>query len=79
MFRKIKLAMKDTENKKRYFYVHFDNFGRPNEWTGFKSVNQKKAIKFCSEMKPKGYVSKLNVLSNLFDQPIYCNFKEIDK
>ena len=68
--------MKDTKNKKDTFYVHFDNFGKPNEWTGFKSVNPSKAIKFCLEMKSKGYVSKLNILTNKFDLPIFCNEME---
>ena len=63
------------------YYVHYDNNGRPDMFSGFKSRSDKKAIEYCKSLKSKAYVSKCvkgkspwnGRIVDVFEPPIYCN------
>lgn len=65
------------------YYVHFDTFGRPDMFSGFKSRSDNKAIEYCKSLNTRAYVSKCvkgispmtGKPSELFEKPIFCNEK----
>ena len=63
------------------YYVHYDNFGRPDSFSGFKSTSKQKAIDYCNSLNQKAYVSQLtkgksawnNEIVEMFKPYCYCN------
>lgn len=67
------------------YYIHYDNNGRPDQFSGHQSRSMEKAIAICKTLNPKAYVSKLIDMpcpftgkpSKGFEPYIFCN-KETD-
>lgn len=63
------------------YYVHYDNNGRPDMFSGFKSRSSEKAIEYCKSLNSKAYVSKCvkgispwnNKPTEVFEPYIFCN------
>jgi len=63
------------------FYIHYDNSGRPDQFTGYKAASKEKAIELCNSLESKAYVSELIKVKSAwtgktvdgFAKPCHCN------
>jgi hypothetical protein len=58
------------------FYIHYDNFGQPNSFTGYKYRSKQKAIDQCNKLGLKSHVSELTKIISPWTGKLVDGFKK---